>query len=94
MHSTEFLKSENAVKAEAVRVVGYTYRNGMMWDMVCHNAALGTFTIDPWVGCALEQMTDDEKRAIIGKEFLMRDFWQHNSGVWLCHGFSPNKEDR
>lgn len=75
-----------------VRVIGYTDREGMMWDMVCQSDALGTITVDPWVGCALEQMTDDEKRAIIGREFEMRDFWQHTSGVWLCHVFSPNKE--
>lgn len=78
-----------------VRVVGYTDHKGMLWDMICHSEALGTITVDPWVGCALKQMTEDEKRAIIGKEFEMRDFWQSDSGVWLCHGFlqriNPNE---
>lgn len=85
------LKLGAAPCSAIVRVIGYTDRNGMLWDMVCQNDTLGTITVDPWVGCALEQMTDDEKRALIGKEFIMCDFWQHSSGAWLCHAFSPNK---
>ena len=73
-------------------VVGVTERDGQAWDLVCVADGLGRFEVDPFVGCALPELSDSERRALVGQSFDMGDYWQHKSGVYLCRRFTPNKE--
>jgi hypothetical protein len=63
-----------------------------MWDMICFNQSIGIILVDPWVGCALPIMTDEEKLSLIGKIFEMSEAWQHQCGTWLCHKFEELKD--
>lgn len=73
-------------------VVGVTERDGEAWDLVCVADGLGRITVDPFVGCALPELSDSERRALIGQSFDIGIFWKHSDGVYLCHVFTPNPQ--
>ncbi len=70
-------------------VVNVTERHEQAWDLVCLSEESEKFVVDPFVGCALPELTDSERRALIGQAFEMSDYWVHRSGVFLCHSFKP-----
>jgi hypothetical protein len=71
-------------------VVGVTERDGQAWDLVCVADGIGRIEVDPFVGCALPELSDSERRALVGNAFDMAGYWKHESGVYLCQSFTPN----
>jgi hypothetical protein len=83
-----------------VLVTGVTERKGEAWDLLCHVIAAsrewpeeinngGHIQVDPFVSCAWPVGTDADRRALIGREFLMSDFQVHKSGCYLPEKFEP-----
>jgi hypothetical protein len=76
-------------------VVGVTEKHGQAWDLICQADGLGTITVDPFLSCAWPAGTDSERRAMIGKEYMMANFQMAKDGCYLPETFcEPNAKLR
>lgn len=72
-------------------VLGVTERHGQAWDLVCNADGIGTIIVDPFVSCAWPIGTDSDRRAMVGKEYVMADFQVADDGCYLPEKFNePN----
>lgn len=64
-------------------VIGVTEKHGRAWDLICEVEGLSKITVDPFVSSAWPARTDLERRAMIGKRFIMENFQVAKDGCYL-----------
>ena len=70
----------------SVTVIG----TSKLMELMCVTEDGTEMKIDPFVGCAYELETEDDEEvnAMIGKTYMMDDYWFHeDTSCWLCHEF-------
>lgn len=86
--STDSQKRGKCNQSVRLLVLGVTEKHGQAWDLICNADGIGAIIVDPFVSCAWPVGTDSDRRAMVGKEYVMTDFQVAHDGCYLPEKFS------